>query len=190
MCKRADTNSQSAFHSYQHIGLTPLVDTMQIFTWGVQVSLLDTLARTFGLLLEELWNWYPVVNVFITILVLLTPIEGLYTVTSVQGVFPEPLRACLSAPPSATMHHCQNKGIAVPVWLQQAYTHLLRFRCCLLPTLRGRGFISPDFSFLKIWLLTSFYKEWRQTGISRWRFSPSSEMNSTVPDSFLVEAEG
>lgn len=165
------------------------MDTVQIFPW-VQVSLLDNLARTFRLLLEELWNWYPVVNVFITILVLLMPIGGLYTITSVQGAFPEPPQACLTAPPSATTHRCQNKGTVVPVWLQQAYAYLLCFRCCLLLTLRGRGFISPDFSFLKIWLLTSFYKERRQRGISRWRFSPSSEMNPTVPDSFLVEAEG
>lgn len=55
------------------------------------------------LLLEELWNWYPLVDFFITILVLLMPIGGFYTVTSVKGSLCEPLKACLSAP-SATTH--------------------------------------------------------------------------------------
>lgn len=144
----------------------------------------------FRLLLEELWNWYPVVNIFITILVLLMPIEGLYTVISLLGVLSEPLQACLLLllPPCTTAR--TRVCMAVPLRLQQAYTHLLCFRCCLLPTLRGRGFISPDYSFLKTRLLSSFYKEWKQTGISRWRFIPSSEMNPTVPDSFPVEAEG
>lgn len=56
ICNHADTNSQRAFHSYQHIGLMSLVGTVQIFHWGVQVPLLDALAKTFRLLLEELWN--------------------------------------------------------------------------------------------------------------------------------------
>ena len=156
LCKRADTNSQSAFYSYQHTGLTPLVDTIQIFPWRFQVPVLDTPARTFRLPLEELWSWYPAVNVFVTILVLLTLIGGLYTVTSAWGVFPEPLQAHLSALPSATTQCCWNKGTAVPVCWQQAYTHLLCFSCCLVLTVRGRGFASSDFSFLKIWLSDLF----------------------------------
>lgn len=89
------------------------------------------------------------------------PIGDLYTVTSVQGVFPEPPAILPICSSFCTIHHQQNKGAAVPVWLQQAY--LPCFRCCLLLTLNGRGFILSDFSFLRVYL-SGLSLEWEQAG--------------------------
>lgn len=82
-------------------------------------------------------------------------------ITSVWEVIPEP-PASPPVFPSATTHHCQNFPSLqkhmydkCPCLLQQAYTHLPSRAPCLLLTWRERGFISPNFSFLKLWFLDS-----------------------------------
>lgn len=155
--------------------------------WGVRLLLLDTLTKAFILLLEEQWNCYPVVNTYIATLEFFIPIGGFYSVTSLQGFCWAP--ASLPVCPFFFLHTqlLEQRDL---FWLQQAYTHLLCSRCYSLLILWGRVTTSPDLSFFKIWLPTSFYKKWKQTRISKWRFGPSSEVNPTVPDSLPLEAVG
>lgn len=161
------------------------MDTVQIFPWGVQVPLLEALARTFRLFLQELWNWNPVVNVFITIPVLLTHTAGLYLVTSSRRSFLSPCQ-----PASLSFHHhtpLPEQGHGSPCLATAGLYSFTALQVLPLTNIKGKRLY---LSFFKIRLLTFFYKEWRQTGISGWRFSSSSEINPTIPDPFLVETEG